>query len=378
MLASPKGWRGGLAQCSLVLVSVLLGLALTEGVLRSTHRLESFFDPLQYEPELATEGWKRAFLRDYGKLRTTAQLGTDLVGYVHDPDLGWDTPGHLRGAHAYELERPPGIFRVIVVGDSYTYGAEVHDGETYPSRLEALLPRSEVLNMGVRAYGIDQAVLKYLKYGRAYHPDLLIVGIWELDYLRTPLTFYRFAKPLYVLDPTTRALMLTHTPVPPPEEVYRTVRRELGPFFFTYALARQAYRMKMAQDPGLEGYYAKWDPLVEDILRQLVEVTRQDHTQLLFVLIETGMDFATDEAIDQKCCERKHLLNILRRLSADAIDLGDALLRDYSRETVHRRMYIHHRGVASGHFTPFGNEAVARELGRFIHERFGVALVGAP
>ena len=135
MLASPKGWRGGLAQCSLVLVSVLLGLALTEGVLRSTHRLESFFDPLQYEPELATEGWKRAFLRDYGKLRTTAQLGTDLVGYVHDPDLGWDTPGHLRGAHAYELERPPGIFRVIVVGDSYTYGAEVHDGETYPSRL---------------------------------------------------------------------------------------------------------------------------------------------------------------------------------------------------------------------------------------------------
>ena len=57
MLASPKGWRGGLAQCSLVLVSVLLGLALTEEVLRSTHRLESLFDPLQYEPELATEGW---------------------------------------------------------------------------------------------------------------------------------------------------------------------------------------------------------------------------------------------------------------------------------------------------------------------------------
>jgi hypothetical protein len=40
-------------------------------------------------------------------------------------------------------------------------------------------------------------------------------------------------------------------------------------------------------------------------------------------------------------------------------------------------MYIHHRGGPSGHFTPFGNEADAREIGNYIHEKFGVAITGS-
>src|SRR5262249_18294543 len=156
----------------------------------------TFFDPLQYEPQLASEGWKRAFVRDYAELQKRAHLGTDLGGYVHDSDLGWDTPNHIRGVHEYWVAKRPGVFRAVVVGDSFTYGAEAGDNETYPQRLEELLGRGEVINLGVRAYGIDQIVLKYLKHGRAYRPDLLVVAIWTLDYLRTPLTFYRFAKPL--------------------------------------------------------------------------------------------------------------------------------------------------------------------------------------
>ena len=30
-----------------------------------------------------------------------ALMGTDLAGYVHDPDLGWDTPNHVRGVRRY-------------------------------------------------------------------------------------------------------------------------------------------------------------------------------------------------------------------------------------------------------------------------------------
>src|SRR5262249_42196030 len=151
-------------------------------------------------------------------------------------------PNHIRGVHEYSVAKRPGVLRVVVVGDSFTYGAEAGDNETYPQRLEELLGRGEVINLGVRAYGIDQIVLKYLKHGRAYRPDLLVVAIWTLDYLRTPLTFYRFAKPLYVLDPDTRALTLTRTPIAPPDQVYEALRHELGPFSFTYALLRLGYR----------------------------------------------------------------------------------------------------------------------------------------
>ena len=99
---------------------------------------------------------------------------------------------------------------------------------------------------------------------------------------------------------------------------------------------------------------------------------------MLFVLIETGMAFRTDELMTgvDRCCERKHLRDIVQRLSADAIDVGETLPKKYSRRTVYERMYIHHHGDASGHFTPFGNEAVAREIGNYIHERFGVAVTG--
>ena len=359
----------------LVVASTLLAVVVAEVFLRSTHRLETFFDPLQYEPAVASEGWKRAFVRDYARLQRSGRLGIDLGGYVHDPDLGWDTPNHVRGVRQYQVEKPPGVFRVAVVGDSFTYGAEVEDAESYPRGLEALLgAKGEVLNLGVRAYGIDQIALKYLKYGRVYRPDLLIVAIWTLDYLRTPLTFYRFAKPLYVLDPETHALVLTHTPIPPPDEVYRTAKTELGPFSFTVALLRLGYRQAFGPALDRERYFERWDPLVTAILRRLVEAAREDRTPVLFVLIEHGLELASDDGIVATCCERKHLLDIFRALSVDAIDLGEALAKRHSRRTVYERMYIHHRGVPSGHFTPFGNEAAAREIIRHIQERFGVAL----
>ena len=365
-----------LVPAALLVGSTLFSLGAAEIVLRYMYRLETFFDSLQYEPELASEGWQRAFVRDYAQLRRRARLGTDLGGYVHDPDLGWDTPNHVRGARQFQENKPPGAFRVVAVGDSFTYGAEVGDDETYPRRLETHLAGGEVLNMGVRAYGVDQIASKYLKYGRAYRPDLLIVGIWTLDYLRTPLTFYRFAKPLYVLDRETRALTVTRTPIPPPEEVYRTLRKELAPFSYTHAFLRHGYRLTLGKEPDVEMYYRTWDPLIGAILRRLVEAARADGTPVLFLVIEHGLVFTSDATLRDRCCERKHLLDLLRGLSVDTIDLAEALAAKHSRGAVHDQMYIHHRGVPSGHFTPAGNEAVAQLIAQYVHDRFGVALSG--
>jgi hypothetical protein len=367
-----------LTNIALIAVSLLLALALVEFWVRRARTLESLFDPLRYEPEAASMGWKRCFVRDYAKLKRKGRIGDDLGGYLYDPELGWDTPQHVHGLHEYHVDKPSGVFRVVVTGDSYTYGAEVRDDETYPSRVEALLRNGEVVNLGVRAYGIDQAALKYLKYGRAYSPDLLIVAIWGPDYLRVPLTFYRFAKPAYVIDPKTHALTLTNVPIPPPEETYRKLKGELGPFSYTYALLREVYRLKFGEDRGLETYYGKWDPVIEAILDNLVDVTKQDGTPVLFILIESGEEFRSDEAIANKCCEREHLLKIFQRLRVAAIDLGDALLERYPRNVVYKDMYISHDGIPNGHFTPFGNEAVARVIGDYIHQKFGVEIAGAP
>ena len=48
---------------------------------------------------------------------------------------------------------------ILAVGDSFTFGDEVNDGQTWPAQLQLLTGR-RVLNGGVSGYGFDQIVLR--------------------------------------------------------------------------------------------------------------------------------------------------------------------------------------------------------------------------
>jgi len=221
-----KEW---LIRCTLLAGSLASALLMSEVYFRSIE----YLDTAPLYPEFASQEWERVYLKDYSGFRKQRAVGNDLSGYIHDPELGWDSPSRVRGERGYDVERRLGNIRVVAIGDSYTYGAEVETGQTYPAYLERKLGAGdEVLNMGVKAYGIDQAVLKYLKYGRKYRPDVVVFGIFGPDYVRTPLTFYRFSKPSFRLDNCGK-LILTNTPVPHPEEVYRQLRAGLWPLKYT-------------------------------------------------------------------------------------------------------------------------------------------------
>jgi hypothetical protein len=59
---------------------------------------------------------------------------------------------------AYARPKPPENFRIVVVGDSVSYGFGVEEGETYPVLLEEILAREAaprrlaVVNLGVGGY----------------------------------------------------------------------------------------------------------------------------------------------------------------------------------------------------------------------------------
>ena len=57
------------------------------------------------------------------------------------------------------------------------------------------------LNMGAGGYGIDQAVLKYLLHGRAYRPDVVVLGVHTSNYWRSAVRFHAFAKPVLEVVP---------------------------------------------------------------------------------------------------------------------------------------------------------------------------------
>jgi len=79
-----------------------------------------------------------------------------------------------------------GGFRIMIVGDSLTYGYGVREEETYPKQIEAALKRDfnvEVLNLGVNGMQ-SEGILKIVrKYTLPLQPDLIIYGVCLNDFL---------------------------------------------------------------------------------------------------------------------------------------------------------------------------------------------------
>lgn len=122
----------------------------------------------------------------------------------------------LRGVTEYPYSRT-GKRRIVMLGDSFTFGEEVSDNDTYAHQLEAALPNTEVLNLGVQGYGHDQMLLYLRQEGLRYHPDIVMVGFAYLDIYRNIWNFFAYAKPRFRLVLGT--LQLTNVPVPAPERV---------------------------------------------------------------------------------------------------------------------------------------------------------------
>jgi lysophospholipase L1-like esterase len=87
------------------------------------------------------------------------------------------------GLRSPEVDRakPPGTFRILVLGDSVTFGWSLRGEDTYVSQLASLLAtlrpdqRVEVINAGVSGYGTWQE-LRWLKdTGLSLAPDVVIV-----------------------------------------------------------------------------------------------------------------------------------------------------------------------------------------------------------
>jgi GDSL-like Lipase/Acylhydrolase family len=82
--------------------------------------------------------------------------------------------------------KDPERFRIVVVGDSLTYGEGIEAYWAYPAQLErALAPdfRVEVLNLGVRGYGSEEVLDLLRRFVPELEPDLVVYGACLNDFL---------------------------------------------------------------------------------------------------------------------------------------------------------------------------------------------------
>jgi len=85
----------------------------------------------------------------------------------------------------FTLEKPDGVYRILVLGDSIPYGRVVGKKQTFPNQLEKIfLDRGkniEVINAGVSGYSPYNQLYYYLEEGRKFNPDLVIVSFCMND-----------------------------------------------------------------------------------------------------------------------------------------------------------------------------------------------------
>lgn len=87
------------------------------------------------------------------------------------------------------FEKPPDTFRIIGIGDSFTYGIGVDGHATFLARIEAALtpPHTqharavEAINLGIPRYWPDPETLVLEHYGVRFQPDIVIVGVLPND-----------------------------------------------------------------------------------------------------------------------------------------------------------------------------------------------------
>lgn len=123
-----------------------------------------------------------------------------LLGYALKPDLdtlyGRTTPLRTNSLgfreREFEPEKPDGVFRVICIGDSRTFGLGIEPGETFSMELERLLKKAhpgkrvEVINAGVPGYTSREGAILAEEVLPPLRPDLVIASFGHNDRWKSP------------------------------------------------------------------------------------------------------------------------------------------------------------------------------------------------
>lgn len=202
MLAAPDAASTGaprwIKTLAVLAISLLVGLALAEGLVRLTDGM-GLIDLRPSLAELpaagqAEEGVQLAagsgeqplYIADQRLHHRMAANWTgffpeEIVSSVERTQVPIRTNSlGLRGAEIAQ-PKPDGQVRILALGDSVTFGWGLRGEDAYPSQLASLLAtlrpnqRFEVINAGVSGYGTWQEVLWLKDTGLDLQPDIVVV-----------------------------------------------------------------------------------------------------------------------------------------------------------------------------------------------------------
>lgn len=306
--------------------------------------------------------------RDLYRLALPMQFDS-LLGWIPEPGFSsrqtmWGTEVTIledgirsNDNHHLQLEesRP-----ILVVGDSFTFGDQVTNNETWPAILERFVGKP-VLNAGVFAYGIDQIFLRLKQLIPKYKPDTIIFSFIPQDIERCEhSTFMGGNKPYFRIE--NNSLILMNTPVEKSVIKPSKIRGVLGYSFLLHTVMDKLVPGWWLQ----EGDYYKLNEnyrghrckevtcLLFQELSSLVETYHIDHAYIL--VQDTSRPTTQYEDVN-------YALNCVDTSRIEIIDLRDDLSEIKIQDPSRYESYF------DGHMTYEGNYFVAETIFKAMQKR---------
>jgi len=171
---------------SALLNSIVLVIAILFGCIAMEVALRVIF---AHSLDFSMEMWKYA-------VKLKRPVANPDLSFAHAPNrsaflMGVQVSINSEGLRdrEFSLEKPPGVYRVMMLGDSTTLGWGVRQEDTAAKLLERKLNEAlplgfnhvEVMNTGVGNYDTVQEVTYYETIGWKYHPDLVVLVFFIND-----------------------------------------------------------------------------------------------------------------------------------------------------------------------------------------------------
>jgi hypothetical protein len=280
---------------------------------------------------------------------------------VYSPTLGWTMRPNLkdktvyrnktlstnsrglRGQVNYAYEKPADKTRILILGDSFTFGDEVSDAQTYPSYLQQSMPEAEVINFGITGYGHDQMLIYLKEEGIKYNPDIVILGFVHHDNFRNTLEFKDYAKPKFEL--AGDRLNLTNTPVLPPQAI---LNQEFFRLKFVDLLAILKHKLLWIFGPN----QVKMQQLTTAILDEMVHVIRDSGAKPVFVYLPVELGRPQEEEFFSGYC--------INQREVQCFSLRPYFVANVDREE-DIKAYV-------GHWNAKGNQLAAQGIKEYLLE----------
>lgn len=263
---------------------------------------------------------------------------------------------------------------ILTLGDSFTYGSEVNDEETWPTHLQAILGRY-VQNGGMTSFGLDQMVLSLEKRLTQISPKIVILSLTPLNVERTVYTKHLTRlkmqlvdKPYFIL--ANGELILKNVPLKEPvwNQRFEWPRELLGRSLLADLVFRTvAFDYWFGKPPrklSPDAYRTSFSP--EEVSCELLKRVQGLSKQYHFTPVAVAQDFWQAHSGPYKSFTTTHrVLDCAKKLNWIVADMEPELKARYDESAeLYRTLFF-----PTSHMTNQGNLLVAKTIAREIKSK---------